>query len=252
MLLALSNSGARVDDLFIEWISWRVFKSRILLQDLAAPFMNNFKTLELMISLVDAPTDWFDPDEAGVYFQESNALHRFLRQFPNLVSLHVSFEYDAVEEELWTIGLSHIQGQTMTWPFLTHLRLNSVPVLEKDLIAFLQRHRLTLRNLLLSNIFLQGDTDSWLTCLPRVQQILTLDFAQISEVISSRKGEYWQIHRPSCPGKDLCTIIARYLVLRCGRLPLTTDNAGLEEERMDDDDEHMMDMWTPIKDTIPM
>ena len=255
MLRALSDAEAKVRDITIAPTTWRVLKSRSLLGDLRPPFTTSVQSLALSLATISDSVGE-DQDEAREYMIKTSALRTLLSGFPNLKELQVDMDSADWDDPMYMpVLFSDIDGGTLCFQHLRQLTLGGMNVEEAMLIAFLERHKTTLRGLSLFDIWLMKIGDSWLTFLPRVRRAVKLEKASITGTLGHHMAaEYWHLEDPIERPRGLSRRLERYL-LYGGRLPLSTENNGKEEafsDSGDDDDEDVMDLWIPIEEPDPM
>ncbi|MCJ1402538.1 hypothetical protein MMC11_005758 [Xylographa trunciseda] len=172
-VLGLTEHSADLRVLHLDAISWHVLRA-------ADPFVcsltraiRRLQNLRLVLKLEPETTD-IEAEKCRENL-ESGSLFCLLTSATDLESLH--FGFDTLYSDQQPARLADIFGK-QRWGSLREVALGQIQTTEDDLLAFLKRHKATLKVILIQNMRLEYSV-AWIETLRKIKNIAQWDSALV-------------------------------------------------------------------------
>ena len=230
LLTAVFNANIKLDQVEAGSLSWRFFAQE---KSVMRKMMQATHCITHINLLLDTASDEeyiemnFEGAQCRKYLSHGS-LRRFLQNIPNLTSLKVIFNIDYEPNIVLPATIRDLVGDGVKWPKLKEFGVGGIEAKEPDLLAFLDDHKDTLRRLEINTMMLDAG-ESWISMLPKIQQMLKLDKASLCGVLCAggstvQLDESWDIATDdSFSGNPVRQELAKYMV-EGGKCPLYPSN----------------------------
>lgn len=235
IMSALCRSGRKLRKFRVGLFHYDLFANSLLLERFVTTQSQTLTTLRLDMTSGDEEDLSTETEECSVFLRETQALSRFLTQFPKLQKLYVRWETWYMQEscyEVFPARFEDVIEEGKIWPDLKSFTIGAVTAKESQLLRFFEAHK-SLKFLGLQTIELD-EGDSWQRLLPKLQGMLTLEDALIYGRLYAPAptlwgwGECWDIaDADAFPFDDFRDEITDYMV-HGGECPLNEDNMDPE------------------------
>jgi len=229
LLTAVFNANIKLDRVEAGSLSWRFFAQE---KSVMRKMMQATHCITHINLLLDTATDEediemnFEGAQCREYLSHGS-LRRFLRNMPNLTSLKVIFNIDYELNIVLPATIRDLVGDDVKWPKLKEFGVGGIEAKEPDLLAFLDGHKDTLRRLEINTMMLDAG-ESWISMLPKIQQMLKLDKALLCGVLCAgastlQVDESWDIATDTFNEDPVRQKLVKYMV-EGGQCPLCLSN----------------------------
>ncbi|KAI1760630.1 hypothetical protein GGR53DRAFT_522976 [Hypoxylon sp. FL1150] len=206
-------------------LSWKYFQKPRAELGRTLSLLADLTCLELMIDCTDYTSQCSELLGTGL-------LRGFLKSLTKLQTLHVVFTCDAENDVEYEHAprLDDIVDPKHRWDDLDSLTLGYVTSERQELLSILKRHRGTLRELCLQDVFFRST--SWLMFLPKVRRTMDLDDACLCGELHGVEEplgheEFWDLAEQRDLREDVNDYLVNDNIRRC---PLNKRNlAELDE-----------------------
>ncbi|MCJ1395859.1 hypothetical protein MMC18_008745 [Xylographa bjoerkii] len=171
--LRLTERSANLRVLHLDAISWHILKATTPFVCLLRRAMLHLQNLKLVLK-IERDTTFIQAENCRKSL-ESGSLYNILTSTPELVSLHIDF--DVLYSDHQPARLAEIFGK-QRWGSLHEVTLGQIETTQDELLAFLNRHKTTLKVILIKNMRLEYSV-SWIETLRRIKTITHWDSALV-------------------------------------------------------------------------
>ncbi|KAI6091725.1 hypothetical protein F4821DRAFT_225444 [Hypoxylon rubiginosum] len=218
LLAAVSEADIKLKKLSAGILSWQFFQKPLAKLGQSLSLMTDLTSLQLTIETTD-------DTEQCKQLLGTGLLRGFLKTLTKLQTLHIVFTCDSEYDlDLYAPRLDDIIDRAHRWDDLDSLTLGYVTCERQELMSILKRHKNTLRELCLQDIFFR--TTSWLTFLPKVRRTMDLDHACLCGELHGAEEpfghqEFWDLDEQSDLREDVNDYLVNDNIRRC---PLNNRN----------------------------
>ncbi|KAI0180740.1 hypothetical protein GGR52DRAFT_521501 [Hypoxylon sp. FL1284] len=149
-------------------IGWQFFQKPRAQLGRALSFLTDLTCLRLVI-------DASDKNSQCEQLIDSGLLRGFIKSLTKLQTLYIAFTWDPSRGDKYLPRLDNVLEPKHRWEDLEDLSLGYFTCERQDLMSLLKRHKNTLRDLCLQDIYF-GST-SWQILLPKIRKTMDLDHA---------------------------------------------------------------------------
>lgn len=229
LLTAVFNANIKLDRVKAGSLSWRFFAQEKLVMRKMMQATHSITHINLLLDTASDEEDIemnFEGAQCREYLSHGS-LRCFLQNMPNLTSLKVIFNIDYEINIVLPATIRDLVGDGVKWPKLKRFGVGGIEAKEPDLLAFLDDHKDTLRGLEINTMMLDAG-ESWISMLPKIQQMLKLDKAFLCGVLCAggstlQVDESWDIATETFNEDPVRQELAKYMV-EGGQCPLSLSN----------------------------
>ncbi|KAI0384673.1 hypothetical protein F5Y04DRAFT_218954 [Hypomontagnella monticulosa] len=179
LLSAVFEADIKLRGLTAGIFSWRFFQNPLTEFKSSIHYYDNLTCLELCIDTGITENSTNESHEVPECQQiiETGLLRDFIKSLSQLRTLHIAFTMD-LREFGYYARLEDVMEPKHKWAHLHSLSLDRIICERQDVKSMLRKHKDTLKELCLSDIYLRSS--SWRVLLPKIRKAMNLDRADIS------------------------------------------------------------------------
>ncbi|KAI1769950.1 hypothetical protein F4818DRAFT_434833 [Hypoxylon cercidicola] len=219
ILNAVFEANIRLKKLAAGVLSWQFFQKPRVQLSRALSLLTDLTCLQLMIDTTDRTSQCQQLMETGL-------LRGFIKTLKKLQTLHVVFTWDANGGSKYLPRLDDIIEPKHRWEDLDSLTLGYITCERQELMSLLKRHKNTLRDLCLQDIYFRST--SWQILLPKMRRTMDLDNACLCGELYGMEEplgyeEYWDLEGQDDLREDVNDYLVNDNITRC---PLNSRNGA--------------------------